>query len=160
MFTLAIIGYLSISFSITYLFFRYITKKSRNQKKALLNTTFCAALIFGLLCLAISGPYLDTGIKEQRDRVQAANSALTAENQKLQAEQSKLKKEISTLHSEITAFESQIAALENEKNEIAENKNSLDQQVSNLTTANSNLEGQVQKLQEKLTNISALTATN
>ena len=104
MFTLAIIGYLSISFSITYLFFRYINKKSRNPKKALFSTTFCSALIFGLLCLAISGPYLDTGIKEQRDKVQEVNSTLTAENQKLKAEQSKLKREISTLHSEINSL--------------------------------------------------------
>jgi cell division protein FtsB len=160
MLTLAIIGYLSISFAITYLFFRYINKKSRSPKKALFSITFCSTLIFGLLCLAISGPYLDTGIKEQRDKVQAANTALSAENQKLKAEQSKLKKEISHLQSEITAFEGQITALETEKGEIAANKTSLDQQVSDLTTANTNLENQVQKLQEKLTNISALTAAN
>ncbi len=160
MFILAIIGYFSISFAITYLFFRYMNKKSRNSKKPLFNMTFYFTLIFGLLCLAISGPYLDTGIKEQRDKVQAANTALTAENKKLKTEQSKLKKEISHLQSEITAFEGQLTALENEKGEIAANKNNLDQQVSDLTTANTNLESQVQKLQEKLTNISELTAAN
>ncbi|MBB6446767.1 coiled-coil domain-containing protein [Bacillus benzoevorans] len=159
MFILAIIGYFSISFSITYLFFRYISKK-RHPKKALFNMTFNFTLIFGLLCLAISGPYLDTGIKEQRDKVQAVNTALTAENKKLEEEQTKLKEEISQLKSAVTANETQIKTLNNEKSDIAANKNSLDQQVSELTTVNTNLENQVQDLKEKLSNISALTAAN
>lgn len=160
MLILAIIGYFYISFSITYLSFRYITKKSRHTKKTLFNMTFYFTLIFGLLCLAVSGPYLDTGLKEQLAKARAANTALTAENKKLDAEQKKLKKEISTLKSTVTANETQIKTLKSEKGEIAANKNSLDQQVSDLTTANTNLENQVQELKEKLSNISALTAAN
>lgn len=159
MFTVAVIGYLSISFAITYLFFRFISK-SRHPHKTLFSYTFCSTLVFGLLCLAISGPYLDTGIQEKLDRALAANTTLSSENKELKAEETKLKKDITNLKSEVAAHKAKIKALENDNKEMTSNETSLNDQLNELTANNATLQTEVQDLKEKLSNISALTSTS
>ncbi|ASK62291.1 hypothetical protein CFK37_09025 [Virgibacillus phasianinus] len=153
---IALLGFLSIIFSIFYLIFHFI-KKAKHKEKVLSKKIFYPALIGGFVFLILGISFMDTGVQGQLNKALEKNEELTNKNTNLKSENKELNKQVTALESEIkkksskvTKYENSLKSLKEEKSEFDKDKESLNDKISDLTETKTNLKDKVINLESKL----------